>query len=134
LEDTARSGLTQSESPLQSSEYRRVQEFRIGLTDLCKSSYGNDDQLPKSALDRTVLQKKIEMHGPAILAFTSKAAGKVWGGYKVEFGWQPPLNSTTRVYVLPSTSIRARRAWATNKHHWQIVAEAAKSIAEKMDS
>jgi TDG/mug DNA glycosylase family protein len=65
--------------------------FRIGLTDLCKSSHGNDDQLPKGAFDRLALQKKIEMHGPAILAFTSKAAGKAWGGYKVEFGWQQPL-------------------------------------------
>jgi double-stranded uracil-DNA glycosylase len=127
-------GLTRDKIALRSNEYRRVREFGIGLTDLCKSSHGNDDQLPKGAFDRMALQEKIEMHGPAILAFTSKAAGKAWGGYKVEFGWQLPLNSTTRVYVLPSTSVRARRAWSKNKHHWQIVAEAAKSLAKEKNS
>jgi TDG/mug DNA glycosylase family protein len=127
-------GLTQDKCALRSNEYKRVREFRVGLTDLCKSSHGNDDQLPKGAFDRMALQKKIEKYGPAILAFTSKTAGKAWGGYKVEFGWQPPLNSTTRVYVLPSTSVRARRAWSKNKHHWQIVAEAAKTLPKITNS
>jgi TDG/mug DNA glycosylase family protein len=121
-------GLTPDQAPLRSNTYRRVLEFGIGLTDLCKSSHGNDDQLPKGALDRMALRRKMEVHGPAILAFTSKTAGKAWGGYKVTFGWQPPLNSTTRVYVLPSTSVRARRTWLANKHHWQIIAEAVKSL------
>jgi TDG/mug DNA glycosylase family protein len=124
-------GLTRDEVPLCSNAYKRVREFGIGLTDLCKSYHGNDDELPKGALDRMALQKKMEAHRPAILAFTSKTAGKAWGGYNVEFGWQPPFNSTTKVYVLPSTSVRARRSWSANKHHWQILAEAVKSLLKE---
>jgi G:T/U-mismatch repair DNA glycosylase len=75
-------GLTRDEMPLPSKAYRRVREFGIGLTDLCKSYHGNDDQLPKGALDRMALQEKMEAHRPAILAFTSKTAGKAWAGYK----------------------------------------------------
>ena len=46
----------------------------IGLTDVSKSHYGNDAELPAGAFDAAALCDRIAMHQPAILAFTSKAA------------------------------------------------------------
>jgi TDG/mug DNA glycosylase family protein len=115
-------GLT--DRPLKPEEYRNLLGYRIGLTDLCKSEFGNDDELSPRALDRAALLTKIEKYRPGVLAFTSQKAGRAFCGHRAGLGWQPSSISGTRIYVLPSTSPMAKWNWAANSRHWKVLAEA----------
>lgn len=109
--------------------YRRVLEFGIGLTDLGKTVFGNDHELPKGSLDAESLRVKIESHRPRILAFTSKNAGRAFMGSTVSYGWQISPFAATKIYVLPSTSPAARGSWKKNESHWTELANAVLSEA-----
>jgi len=111
---------------LQPNQYRRVLEFRLGLTDLCKGASGNDDQLPKGALNIVALREVITEFQPLVLAFTSKTAGKTFCAHKVDYGWQEETIGTTKLFVLPSTSPRARGYW--NIEPWQALASAVRTL------
>jgi double-stranded uracil-DNA glycosylase len=113
---------------LKPDEYKHVLGYRIGLTDLCKSEFGNDDELSHNALDSLALRGKIEQYRPSILAFTSQTAGKAFCGRYATFGWQESSIEGTRIYILPSTSVRARRTWALKKEHWSILAETVRAL------
>lgn len=99
-------GLTPKQ--LEPSAYEELLNYGIGLTDLCKSHFGNDDQLPKDAFNIDDLRGVAVNYRPNIIAFTSKTAGKAFFGRAVEYGWQDSKIGQTRFYVLPSTSPRAR--------------------------
>ncbi len=118
-------GLT--ERQLKPDEYRSAIEHGIGLTDLCKVEFGNDNQLSPRALDRDALGTKIEAYRPAILAFTSLKGGRAFCGHKAVLGWQDSTISGTCIYILPSTSPSARWNWDRNKAHWDTLAAAAKA-------
>lgn len=92
-------------------EYPQLLKMGIGLTDLCKSVSGNDDELPPEALERDELTKKIKRFQPALVAFTSKNAGQIYFGRKLEYGLQEETLGRTKFYVCCSTSGRARRFW-----------------------
>lgn len=92
-------------------DYPRLLELGIGMTDLCKTAFGNDDELPAGALDRDALHKKIETYQPQLLAFTSKNAAHSYFRRKVEYGLQEEQVGKTRFYVLCSSSGQARRFW-----------------------
>ena len=83
----------------------------IGLTDLCKTCSGNDDELPPEALEREELTKKIRRYKPKLVAFTSKHGATIYFGHKVEYGLQEKMLGDTQFYVCCSTSGRARRFW-----------------------
>ena len=55
-------GLTSGQ--LEPSEYQRLQQFGIGLTDLCKTDSGNDDEIPKGALNVADLAENIKRFEP----------------------------------------------------------------------
>lgn len=98
----------------QPAEYPEMRALRLGLTDLCKTAFGNDNELPVDAFDRMGLEQKIQNYQPNILAFTSKAAAS---GFlqkptaALAYGFQPQTIGTTRMYILPSPSGHARRFW-----------------------
>jgi len=92
-------------------EYPELQKLGIGLTDLCKTVSGNDDELPPEALDRGALTKKIKKYQPRLLAFTSKHGATIYFGHKVEYGLQEDTLGNTAFYVCCSTSGRARGFW-----------------------
>lgn len=117
----AESGLTPHQ--LAPQDYPQLSNYDIGLTDLCKTVSGNDDQLPGHAIDPAALRAKIERYQPRVLAFTSKQGAKwflVRG--KVELGLQAEIIGSTRLFVLPSTSPLARRYWPESQHHWHELA------------
>ena len=93
------------------AEYARLLELGIGLTDLCKGHCGNDDELPRGALDADALRAKIAQYRPGVVAFTSKNAAKAFLQRDVEYGWQPQGVGATRLFVLPSPSGQATRFW-----------------------
>ncbi len=106
-------------------DYERLLEWGIGLTDLSKSYFGNDVDLPADAFDVEALQAKIRHYRPAILAFTSKTAAAAFlntpTGH-LTLGEQPLPFEGTRLFVLPSPSGQARRFWDIRP--WQAVAHA----------
>ncbi len=106
------------------SEYAGLLDLGIGLTDLCKGHSGNDDELPRGALDAQALRGKISTYRPGVVAFTSKNAAKAFLEHDVEYGWQPERQGTTRFFVLPSPSGQATRFW--DERHWRTLAKATK--------
>jgi double-stranded uracil-DNA glycosylase len=95
----------------QPSEYAKLLELKIGLTDLCKTHSGNDDQLPDDAFDVQALAQKIVRYRPRLLAFTSKNAAQVFLDREVAYGKQPESIGRTHFFVLPSPSGQATRYW-----------------------
>lgn len=93
-------------------DYNKLLPLGIGLTDLCKNMAGSDDELPKKAFNRDAVETKIREFQPAMLAFTSKNSGALFlGRHKVEYGIQPERIGKTELYILSSSSGRARRFW-----------------------
>lgn len=107
-------------------EYPELQKLGIGLTDLCKTVSGNDDDLPEGALDRNALTTKIKKYQPELLAFTSKHGASTYFGRRVEYGLQKEMLGSTRFYVCCSTSGRARGFW--REEVWQELAVLYKAI------
>jgi len=101
-------------------EYPKLLALSIGLTDLCKTESGNDDELPAKAIDCDALEKKIIRYQPKILAFTSKNGAQLYLKHKVEYGLQSETIGKTKIFVCCSTSGRARRFW--REEVWQELA------------
>lgn len=105
------------------TDYVRLLDYRIGLTDLCKAHYGNDSELPSEAWDARALRLKILQYQPEILAFTSKTAASACLGKptaKIGLGFQPETIGVTRLFALPSPSGQARTFW--DQTVWQALA------------
>lgn len=113
-------GLTPLE--LVPAEFERLPEFGIGLTDICKVSYGSDAEVGISEFDVGGLQEKIAAAEPGCLAFNGKNAARGALERDVLYGPQDETIGGTPVWVLPSTSGRARRFWKIEP--WQELAQA----------
>ncbi|HEU0196550.1 MAG TPA: mismatch-specific DNA-glycosylase [Nevskiaceae bacterium] len=109
------------------AEFRRLDDYDIGLTDLGKHVFGTDAQLPAGAFDATGLRKRILACQPRWLAFTSKNGAQAFHGQRVEFGPQSWRVGNTRVFVLPSPSGQARRSWDIGR--WRELARCVNDVA-----
>lgn len=110
-------------------DYARVLDLGIGLTDLCKAHFGNDNELPPGALDAEALRAKMLRFQPRILAFTSKTGASTFLGKPtgaIPLGYQDETIGGTRIYVLTSPSGQARIFW--NQEAWQSLADEVHSI------
>ncbi len=106
--------------PVQPADFRRLPEFGLGLTDLAKHHFGNDDELPAEAFDVLALKRRVQRFGPAILAFTSKNAAQAALGQRADYGPQRMAWGKTQLWVLPSPSGQARRFWSETP--WRLLA------------
>lgn len=115
--------------PLQAHQYRNLLRHGIGLTDLVKTHFGMDNQIPLSKLDdsRARLSASIAAFRPAFLAFTSKTAGQKFLGGKRDYGEQSERIGETRVWILPSTSGAANGSWRPEIWH-QFAGEVRESV------
>jgi TDG/mug DNA glycosylase family protein len=102
-------GLTPVE--LLPAEFERLPEYGIGLTDICKISYGSDEEVGTVEFDVAGLQEKIAAAEPGCLAFNGKNAARGALERDVLYGLQDETVGGAPVWVLPSTSGRARRFW-----------------------
>lgn len=94
------------------AEFPGLLSMRIGLTDLAKKVFGNDDELGRGHFDVEGLLAKIEHFRPGILAFTSKAAAKAFLHVNaVDYGLLDRSVGPTRLFVLPSPSGAASGRW-----------------------
>jgi len=96
---------------LRPTEFARLPEFGIGLTDISKTASGSDQQVGRRGVDPARLAAAIEAASPAHLAFNGKNAARAALGRPVDYGVQPERIADARVWVLPSTSGAARRFW-----------------------
>lgn len=102
------------------ANFRDLPRYNLGLTDLCKSSIGNDDELDANSYDAAALMRKMKKYQPHILAFTSKTGAEKFLQRKTDYGLQDGTIGLTHIFVLPSTSGRARRFFDLSK--WQALA------------
>lgn len=111
-------------------EFRQLLDYKIGLTDIAKYTSGQDHQLQALDFDTESLQRKIEDFSPAILAFSSKKAAKVFFQCKsIDYGLQSGTIHNTKVFVLPSPSGAARGFW--NIQYWYDLAALVKGLTAK---
>ena len=93
------------------TEYRRVLDFGIGLTDVCKNEFGADSELSKAAYDPDSVRAKVQRYRPHFLAFNGLAPARAVLGTVRVYGLQSATLGETRVVVVPSTSGLACRNW-----------------------
>jgi TDG/mug DNA glycosylase family protein len=115
-------GLTPNK--LDPSEFKKLNAFGIGLTDLIKTEFGNDDAVNSKFQDIQNLRSKIQTFQPRILAFNGKKSAEFFLGHKVDYGFQKEKMSDTKIYVLPSTSSAANGSW--DESYWREIGKLAK--------
>ncbi|HET6997823.1 MAG TPA: mismatch-specific DNA-glycosylase [Solirubrobacterales bacterium] len=108
--------------PLAPAEFARLPEFGIGLTDICKVSYGSDAEVGTAEFDVDGLRARIAEIEPTHLAFNGKNAARGALERAVRTGPQEEQIGGAQVWVLPSTSGAARGYWDIGP--WQELAEA----------
>jgi TDG/mug DNA glycosylase family protein len=95
-------------------EFPGLTAFGIGLTDVCKSASGQDDALPRHGFDRARLAASMTRYRPGLLAFNGKRAASEFLARptgRIAYGPQPAPPDLPPMWVLPSTSGLACRAW-----------------------
>lgn len=102
------------------SEYERLLEFGIGLTDLCKVRHGSDAEVGTQEFDADGLRARIAAAEPAYLAFNGKNPARGVLEREVKLGPQEEEIGGAAVWVLPSTSGAARSYWDIDP--WQELA------------
>ena len=105
---------------LRPQEFKLLLEYNIGLTDICKTDYGNDNELDTSRYDVDGFNLKILEYKPKIVCFNGKNAAKVYlNQIKVDYGIQNEKIGNSEVFILPSTSGAANGFWDINK--WKLL-------------
>ncbi len=112
-------------------DYPCVTQWGIGLTDVCKTHSGNDDEIPRETYDAQRLHKEIERLQPAIVAFTGKEAARQFlqlkSTGKIPYGFLPQRIGKTRLFVLPSPSGHAAKYWT--EEPWKELAAITRASA-----
>ena len=108
---------------LDPTEFQRLPDFGIGLTDVCKVTSGPDSDVGKTNFDVPRLAASIAEASPDRLAFNGKNSARAVLDRQVDYGLQPERIGGAEVWVLPSTSGMARRFW--NIGPWRDLAQAA---------
>lgn len=111
-------GLTPTQ--LAPSEYRRLLDSGIGLTDICKVRHGSDAEVGTEEFDVDGLRARVAAVEPVYLAFNGKNSARGALERDVGIGPQEERIGGAAVWVLPSTSGAARRYW--DLEPWQELA------------
>ena len=94
------------------AQYPSLLALGIGLTDLNKREWGNDDELTPAGFDVAGFTAKMRRHRPAAIAFTSKTAAGIFLGRDtgtLAYGRQAETLDGIALHVLPSTLGQAVR-------------------------
>lgn len=90
-------------------DYPEMLTYGIGLTDLNKTEWGADAELSHAHFDVDTFVGKMRRYRPGMIAFDSKfAACKYFGRRTVAYGLQEETLAGIPLFVVPSTSGRAR--------------------------
>jgi len=96
---------------LRPAEYRKVLDYGIGLTDICKTRSGSDQEVGRKDFDVDRLIAQLERNRPGWIAFTGKNSASGAFAHPVAYGLQEERLGGVRAFVLPSPSGAARRYW-----------------------
>lgn len=107
-------------------EFRRLPEFGLGLTDICKLLHGSDAEVGTVEFDVDGLRSRVAAAEPALLAFNGKNAARGALERDVAFGPQEEQLGGASVWVLPSTSGAAKRYWKPGP--WEELAAAFREL------
>ena len=103
-------------------DWRSLDTFGIGFTDMAKNHFGMDKDLPAGCFDAGRLRAAIEEVQPRTLAFNGKAAARAFfGSGPIGYGRHEETVGKTAIWVLPSTSGAASGAWSIGP--WQELAD-----------
>ena len=91
--------------------FRTLPRFGLGMTDVVKTAFGADHEISESAYDVARFRRQMRSLRPRAIGFDGlNAARRFYGRRDVAPGRQPDWDGIA-VFVLPSTSGRARRFW-----------------------
>jgi len=96
-------------------QYGELLSLGIGLTDICKTRWGVDADIPPHAFDPHRLRAKVRRLRPQTIAFTSKKAASLWlrrDTNQIGTGRQATEDGRPLVFVLPSPSGLATSYWS----------------------
>lgn len=113
----------------QPHQFRELLQYGIGLTDMAQQAFGADTDLKKTDFAADQFRQKIERYAPAIIAFNGKKAASVFleqNTNLIHYGLQSETLGKTKIFVLPSTSARARTFW--DETYWQYLADFAAEL------
>jgi double-stranded uracil-DNA glycosylase len=96
---------------LQPAEYPELLDYGIGLTDICKTRSGSDQEVGRDAFDVQRLTALLTENRPGWIAFNGKNSASGALGNPVDYGRQEERFAGVPAFVLPSTSGAARRYW-----------------------
>ena len=105
---------------LNPDEYENLlkQKDKIGLTDLVKRRFGNDNIMSKRDFDVKGFKKKIKNYRPKLICFNGKRAAQFVLERRIDdYGLQGEEIYSIPVLVVPNTSTKANRWW--NKEPWE---------------
>jgi len=112
-------GLTPKQ--LKPEEFTNLIEYKIGLTDICKTDFGNDNELDPMKYDVKRFRLAVIKYQPRIVCFNGKNAAKVYlNKKKIQYGIQNEKIRQTKLFVAPSTSGAASGFWDINQ--WKTLA------------
>jgi TDG/mug DNA glycosylase family protein len=116
-------------------EYPHLLDLSIGLTDVCKTAFGQDEDLPRNGFDQDRLAASMRHFRPLILAFNGKRAGSEFLSIatgRIAYGLQLALADMPLIMVLPSTSGLACRAW--DAAPWHAMASLVFAMRERREA
>jgi TDG/mug DNA glycosylase family protein len=110
-------------------EFRTLPHYGLGLTDLAQHTFGNDTDLQSHDFNPDYFREKMLHYAPRFIAFNSKRATLEFYRRKtISYGLQPERLGTSAIFVLPSTSGLACRAW--DAAYWYELAALVRPIPE----
>jgi TDG/mug DNA glycosylase family protein len=110
-------------------QHSMLLDYRIGLTDVAKKTYGADSLLRPDHVDQAFMEK-ITRYVPRFLAFNGKPAASLAlkvAGPMLSYGRQDRMIGRTELYVLPSSSGAASGFW--DARHWHDFASRVRAPA-----
>lgn len=112
------------------SDFRRLPEWGIGLTDVSKTAHGMDYEIAADAFDPARLRTVLEDVRPHAIAFNGKKAARLAFGLRdsapIDLGPTVHTLGATPDWVLPSTSGAGARYW--DPAPWHALAAALPSL------
>jgi len=105
---------------LEPAQYPELLDYGIGLTDICKTRSGSDQEVGREGFDVDRLAALVEENRPGWVAFNGKNSASGAFGRPVDYGPQAEPFAGIPAFVLPSTSGAARRYWDIS--HWRELA------------
>ena len=112
---------------LNPTEYLRLLDYGIGLTDLVKGKAGMDHILEKADFGNQPMVQKIKLYQPRCFCFNGKLAAEAFFEQPVAYGRQDVVIGQTHFFVAPSTSGAANKWWDIDR--WKELAIFCRSLA-----